>query len=263
VKRLLYISLALLLLCIGCEIGVSQQHDNAKKRSIEIVRFDRIETRYLTTGDFTALQQMNLDYPKETRTLIEDILNIGEVGDANIYSELLEFFQDTTLQSIIMDVELQYADLSDVEKDLNDAFEKLKKHIKTIKTPRVYTQIGALNQSIVVANGAIGISLDKYLGTDYPLYKKFFTATQLVGMGRDFIVPDCLCFYLLSLYPLENNDMRSTYDKDMHVAKAMWVVNKVLDKEFFRSKQVEEIGNRMKRKVYSSIEELLLSDVKQ
>ena len=35
---------------------------------------DILEYRYLTTGDFSALQSMNTEYPIETRTLIEDVI---------------------------------------------------------------------------------------------------------------------------------------------------------------------------------------------
>lgn len=262
VKRLIYIQFALLLLCVGCEINFSSDSNNGHNQGINIVRYDRIETRYLTTGDFTALQHMSMDYPKETRTLIEDILNIGDVGEPNINSKLLEFFQDTTLQSLIIDVELQYADISDIEKGLAKAFEKLEKQIKDFKTPTVYAQIGALNQSIVVGDGVIGISLDKYLGKDYPLYKKFFTPSQREGMGRDFVVPDCLCFYLLSLYPLDNHDFRSQHEKDMHVAKTMWVVNNVLGKKFFDTKYVDEVELLMKQDSRLTVEKLLKEELK-
>lgn len=262
VKKFIYIQFALLLLCVGCEINLSSNTNNGHNQGIKIIRYDRIETRYLTTGDFTALQHMSMDYPKETRTLIEDILNIGDVGDANINSKLLEFFQDTTLQSLIIDVEMQYADLSDIEKGLSRAFGKLEKQIKDFKTPAVYAQISALNQSIVVGDGVIGISLDKYLGKDYALYKKFFTASQREGMGRDYVVPDCLCFYLLSLYPLDNHDFRSQHEKDLHVAKTMWVVNNVLGKKFFDTKFVDEVEQMMNQNPDMTIEKLLKEELK-
>ena len=46
----------------------SEEEDNGN--IVEIERYDRLEYRYLTTGDFSALQQMNTEYPMETRTLI-------------------------------------------------------------------------------------------------------------------------------------------------------------------------------------------------
>ena len=77
---------------------------------------------------------------------------------------MLKFYQDTILQSIIADVEAEYADIDDLNTGFSHAFTRLKKAFPDIRVPRIYTQISALDQSVVVGNGMIGISLDKYLG---------------------------------------------------------------------------------------------------
>ena len=59
--------------------------------------------RYLTTGDYSALQQMNTDYPTETRTLIEKVLQLGTIEDSEIHHRFLHYYQDTTLQRLITD----------------------------------------------------------------------------------------------------------------------------------------------------------------
>ena len=102
----------LVLLLSGCEFNF-RNSDNAEK-IIEIQRYDRMESVYLTTGDFSALQQMETGYPMETRTLIENILKIGAINDPEINNKFLAFFQDTTLQVLISDVSAQYADMDDI-----------------------------------------------------------------------------------------------------------------------------------------------------
>ena len=122
----------------------------------------------LTTGDFSALQQMNTEYPIETRTLIEDVVKIGEITDPDINTKFLKFYQDTTLQSVIAAVESEFANTEDLDHQFSGAFRRLKQALPNITIPRVYAQISALDQSVVVGNGTIGISLDKYLGPNYP-----------------------------------------------------------------------------------------------
>ena len=51
------------MLCIACEIKL-KPNDNAQNK-IEVVRYDRLQSRYLTTGDFSALQEMNTEYAIE------------------------------------------------------------------------------------------------------------------------------------------------------------------------------------------------------
>ena len=100
--RYLYcILLVVLFTCVGCQFKLSSDDVNENSLLLEIDRYDRLEYRYLTTGDFSALQQMNTEYPIETRTLIEDVVKIGEITDPDINTKFLKFYQDTTLQSVI------------------------------------------------------------------------------------------------------------------------------------------------------------------
>lgn len=240
----------------ACELRLKPFEEESEHR-MEVFRYDRLESQYLTTGDFSALQQMSTEYPMETRTLIEDILHIGEVNDPQINKKFLTFFQDSTLQMIVSDAESQYANMDDINQQLNKAFFNLKGRIPDMPLPQVYAQIGALDQSIVIGNQSIGISLDKYLGEDYPLYKKFYSASQLKAMSRRYIVPDCLSFYLLSLYPMPDFEQRSQIDRDLHIGKIMWVCNQALECKFFRSKYINMVDNYMKRNKNLTLDSLL------
>ena len=240
----------------ACELRLKPFEEESEHR-MEVFRYDRLESQYLTTGDFSALQQMSTEYPMETRTLIEDILHIGEVSDPQINKKFLTFFQDSTLQMIVSDAESQYANMDDINQQLNKAFFNLKGRIPDMPLPQVYAQIGALDQSIVIGNQSIGISLDKYLGEDYPLYKKFYSASQLKAMSRSYIVPDCLSFYLLSLYPMPDFEQRSQIDRDLHIGKIMWVCNQALECKFFRSKYINMVDNYMKRNKNLTLDSLL------
>ena len=240
----------------ACELGLKPFEEESEHR-MEVFRYDRLESQYLTTGDFSALQQMSTEYPMETRTLIEDILHIGEVNDPQINKKFLTFFQDSTLQMIVSDAESQYANMDDINQQLNKAFFNLKGRLPDMPLPQVYAQIGALDQSIVIGNQSIGISLDKYLGEDYPLYKKFYSASQLKAMSRRYIVPDCLSFYLLSLYPMPDFEQRSQIDRDLHIGKIMWVCNQALECKFFRSKYINMVDNYMKRNKNLTLDSLL------
>lgn len=240
----------------ACELRLKPFEEESEHR-MEVFRYDRLESQYLTTGDFSALQQMSTEYPMETRTLIEDILHIGEVNDPQINKKFLTFFQDSTLQMIVSDAESQYANMDDINQQLNKAFFNLKGRLPDMPLPQVYAQIGALDQSIVIGNQSIGISLDKYLGEDYPLYKKFYSASQLKAMSRRYIVPDCLGFYLLSLYPMPDFEQRSQIDRDLHIGKIMWVCNQALECKFFRSKYINMVDNYMKRNKNLTLDSLL------
>ena len=192
-RKVYYLLLAVLLGCISCEWQLKSFDD--QDVTVVVDRYDRVQSLYLTTGDFSALQQMNTVYPQQTRTLIEDVLRIGKVNDQQINTIFLRFYQDSTLQTLISDSEQQYANMDDINQQLTEAFSYLKDQIPNLEVPNVYAQIGSLDQSVIVGNGAIGICLDKYLGEDYPLYHREdygYSAEQRQMMTRRYITPDCV-----------------------------------------------------------------------
>ncbi|MBQ8154612.1 MAG: gliding motility protein GldB [Prevotella sp.] len=245
-----------MLACLGCEWHLKSNEETSDDTPLAIERYDRIESLYLTTGDYSALLQMNKTYPVQTRTLIEDVLRLGQVNDPDINAKFLNFFRDSTLQCLIDDVQHQFEDLEDISQDLSRAFSRLKKEIPSIEMPQVYAQIGSFDQSIVVGNKTLGISLDKYLGADYPFYMEHYTEQQRSMMTRSMIIPDCVGFYILSLYPMPSREM-SQEDRDMHMGKIQWVVNKVTDKIVFDNHRVASVDSFMKRNKQTSVEQLL------
>ena len=256
-RNLLYI----LLLCIiglsSCNLKVGDSSKEDKHLLVEAKRFDQLESRYLTTGDFSALQNMRTEYPQETRALIEDVLELGDIDEVGINSKLLKFYQDTLLQRVIADIEEQYSDFSDINSELSSAFKRMQKLLPGIDIPEIYTQIGAFNQSIIVNRNAIGISLDKYLGSEYPLYKKFYTAAQRETMNRSYIAADCLHFYLMSLFPCSKEQSDNLIETGLHAAAVEWVTNTILNKEMFTTKEVQLIGSFMAKHPEITIKELL------
>lgn len=245
--RVYYIFVFALVVLCGCEWRLKLNGTDSEDGVVVVERYDRVQSLYLTTGDFSALQQLNTEYPMQTRALIEDVLKIGRVNDPEINTKFLKFYQDIALQSLINEVEQQYANMDDINKELTEAFNKLRKEVPEITVPQVYSQIGALDQSIVVGNNMLGISLDKYLGTEYPLYLKYYPKSQREQMVRSMIVPDCMVFYILSLFPMPHNKELSQADCDIHMGKIMWVVNKITSKTVFKSEYVTIVDRYMKR----------------
>lgn len=256
-KKVTLTFLLILSLFSSCDFNWSALEQPDGERLIEVRRYDRLESRYLTTGDYAALQQMNTDYAVETRMLLEDVLKLGEVRDPSINTRFLISYQDTVLQMVIADAQTQYTVIDDINQDLSNAFAQLKEWLPELPLPEVYMQIGTFGQSIVVGDGYVGISLDKYLGSDYPLYQHYFTKSQRESMKREYIVPDCLSFYLLSVYPLQDIDARTQQEKDLHMGKVMWVVNKAMGRRFFNTPFVKKADLLMKKNPSATIKDLL------
>ncbi|MBR1502961.1 MAG: gliding motility protein GldB [Prevotella sp.] len=260
-RKVYYFLLVVLLGCVSCEWQLKSFNDEDFKIVVE--RYDRVQSLYLTTGDFSALQQMNTVYPMQTRTLIEDVLRIGKVNDHEINRRFLLFYQDSTLQVLISEAEQQYANMEDINQDLTAAFGYLREVIPTLEVPEVYAQIGSLDQSIIVGNNSIGICLDKYLGGKHPIYQNpvyGYTPRQLQMMNRAYIVPDCVGFYLLSLYPMPLDRPLSQQERDIHVGKIQWTVNHAMGREVFHTTYTQLIDRYMKNNKNITIEQMLCNN---
>ena len=251
----------IMLLCFGCQWQLKPNDDDAAT-NVSIARFDRIESLYLTTGDYSALQQMNTYFPMQTRTLIEDVLRLGKVDDPETNSRFFSFFQDSTLQRMLADVQREYADMDDVNEELASAFERLQEEMPALEVPHFYAQIGSFDQSIIVADGSLGISLDKYLGADYPFYQQNYSDGQRRMMDRSMIVPDCLAFYLLSLYPLPRELVNNQDGRNQHMSKIQWVVNEVTRRDVFHSDLISAVDQYMKNNQSQSYDGMLRSSGK-
>ena len=255
--RKVYLMLVIMMLtCMGCEWHLKSNEETSDKVTITIDRYDRIESLYLTTGDYSALLQMNKSYPTQTRTLIEDVLGLGHVNDPDINTKFLLFFKDSTLQRMINDVQRQFDDIEDLDTDLSNAFNRLKEELPYMEIPQVYAQIGSFDQSIIVGNNTLGISLDKYLGADYPFYVEHYSEDQRKLMTRSMIVPDCLGFYILSMFPIAAKEF-SSLEQDTHMGKIQWVVNKVMGQQIFDNAGVSKINTYMSNNKSVTVEQLL------
>ena len=246
----------MMLVCFGCQWQLRPNDDDGAA-NVSIARYDRIESLYLTTGDYSALQQMNTVYPTQTRMLLEDVLQLGKVNDRDINTKFLFFFQDSTLQMMLSDVQHEFADMDDVNQELAASFGRLKEALPDMEVPVIYSQIGSFDQSIVVGNNSLGISLEKYLGSDYPFYVTHYSEEQRQLMVRSMIVPDCLAFYILSLYPLPYKNQQLQGERDHHMGKIQWIVNQMTERTVFLNKYVTEVDNFMKDNAKVTIAQLL------
>ncbi len=203
--------------------------DPSDNVDIRIFRYDRLQYEATVLNSLLAWQKMNTEWSHATRLLIEDVLEIGSVDQPDIYECMNVYFSDTALVDLMEDVNRKFKDLSEIENSLTKGFRKLKEELPLLPVPRVYSQISALNQSVVVADSLLGVSLDKYMEADYPLYKQYYHSYQRYSMSPERIVPDCLIFYLQGQYTFAwEEGHRTLSDVIMYRGKIAWIVEHVL-----------------------------------
>lgn len=222
-----YILLFLLCLFTACT-GNWQRWVEASDQEVKIQRYDEVVDDFVTLNSYSALQRLNTEYSLQTTMLIENVLAIGHVQDPGIDRKLRAFYQDSVVQELYREVRRQYGNLDPEEKLLTEVFHELKEADTSFVVPTIYTQVCALNESIVINDSVVGIGLDKYLGADYPLYKDYYYPYQRRTMERSQIVPDVLFYYLVDFY--NEHDNRTLLQRMVFGGKIHWVIAHLMKK---------------------------------
>lgn len=85
----------------------------------------------------------------------------------SLASTLLQVHQDSAMQVLYDSVKVEFGDIADIEKELENAFKYIKHYFPDFKTPKVYTFVSGFNSDLVVTEDLIVIGLDYFLPADH------------------------------------------------------------------------------------------------
>lgn len=202
-KKLLILAIAAVLFC-ACKKEKREAKIDNIALDLNIERFDRDfwNLREDTLHLATQLDALNEKYPFWTDDYLCRVLQLGRTyNDSSVLFILPKFLNDTNVSALYVDAMKHYEDVTDIEKPLGEAFKRAKYFFPDIETPAVYMHISGLNQSICVGQGYLSISIDNYLGADYPIYQGHIYDYLLPNMRREMIVPDVLRAWMESEFP--------------------------------------------------------------
>ncbi len=184
---------------------------------------------FIRTGNFTSRQVLSVDFSQQTQILIEEVLHLGRVEDEHVLDSLRRLYADSTLCMLRKDATEQFRNVENIERALTTAFTRLAEEVPEIRRPIIYTLVSSLQASVIDKDSLIGISLDKYLGADYPLYAGIFTPCQREQMKASRIPLDCITYYLASVYPPEYQHNKTLLDRMLRLAKFNWTATRLLN----------------------------------
>lgn len=199
---LLFISLLILTSCNKNRFKIDTDKVDL---NVKIERFDQ---------DFMNMNQSHLDQSVQAmRNKYGDFFdrytaNVVMMGlpDSNQYLPRIQgFLRDSMVREVYKETQKVFADVSDIQKETNDAFKYVKYYFPEKRIPRLAMHISGFNQSIVATKDFISISIDNYLGADYAPYKGIVYEYQLQNMTRNKVAPDIMLGYLMSEFPVENS----------------------------------------------------------
>lgn len=226
-KALRYISLLFLAFLLSACVGNWERWVDTSEQEVRILRYDKVVNDYVTMNSYTALQRLNGEYSMQTTTLIEDVLEIGQVEDKDIDRKLRIYYNDSIMRKLSYAVAYRFKDMAAEEEALTEVFGAIRKADTAFVMPVVYTQVCGLNESIIINDSLVAIGLDKYLGQNFPLYKEFYHSYQRRSMDRHHIVEDVLYYYLYSFY--DTAEEKNLLQRMVHSGRIHWIMAELLN----------------------------------
>ena len=194
---------------------------------IHINRFDTVLFRWIDTGDPECLQTMIHDYPRMLAMLSNALFKTNLLDSAEFLSQMKNYYAEPTLKALYKDAirlfDTNSPAIKQIEKELSHGFIQLRRLFPTMQTPAFYMHVSGLQQNMIVADSLLSFSIDKYLGSDYPLYKDYFYNYQLKSMAPGYVAKDGLYAWLTSEYPFRgNNDI--LLDRMIYEGKIIYIL---------------------------------------
>jgi len=156
------------------------------------------------------------------------IINIGDANQKT-YPEYLKIFLTDYLNNEVYQKTMEiYPDLTDLERELTLAFRHYKYHFTEKEVPEIITYVSRFNQSVVTAEGIIGIGLDKYLGTNTDYYIQLgLNQYTIRNMHKGKIPSDCLMAWGLSEFEF-NDSVNNLLSNMIYNGQIMFFVKSML-----------------------------------
>lgn len=137
---------------------------------VEIIRFEQELISWGTTPTWGQLNSLRDGHPDFTDLFTDHIIRLGVLDNEETVKGIHLFLKDTMISSLYRIVEKRFSDFDPVQKKLIGAFKHYRYYFPDKPLPKIYTCISGFNQSAFVADGLVGISLEKYLGENTAYY---------------------------------------------------------------------------------------------
>lgn len=199
----LFFQLFILTSCTGQNTKVVAVQSDSP---VSITRFDQEIYALVEKDDSLLFRAIAANHPDMFDIFGKGVLNMQSIEMPGFLERLVNYFSEPNLWALYKDALEKYADITEIERQLGDGFAFVQTNFPAIRIPKVYMHVSGLNQNVLVNENTLSISIDKYMGKDYPIYEAFFHTYARNLMTEKLIAPDYIAGLLLSEYPFEGNE---------------------------------------------------------
>ena len=215
------------LVLLACNGFGSHSKSYAQERPLPIQRFDKDLLQLVEANDSTLFPDFVKKYPGMITILGKAVLNMQTPHTPGFYHKLVNYYSEPTLKKLYQESVSRYDTVDVIAKELGESFAYLHDQFPMMQIPAVYMHVSGFNQNVLVGDSLLSISIDKYMGEDYPLYQDFFYPYQRHRMTNAMVVPDYLSGWLMAEFPFSGKD-NVLLDRMIYEGKLKYIISHAL-----------------------------------
>jgi hypothetical protein len=195
----------LILILTGAVISCNQErlHVNVSKIQVNIT-IDRFE-KDLFSADPSAIRDSIAVWQNRYGSFLQYfsyVVKLGNVNDPDFADRLTLFVTDHTNYLIYKRTMEVYPSVDAFKTNLEEACKHYRYYFPERPLPRIITYVAGFNQSAITGDSLIAMGLDKYLGSNEPLYGEAGIYKYLVvNMYPKKLASDCITFWGETEFP--------------------------------------------------------------
>lgn len=200
-------------------------HENEyKNKHVSISRLDKDLFNYLNSPSQELTKSLIDNYPHTLPALAQTINS----NNTNVLEVLQTYFSHPTLIHLYKDALIKFENLENYENALTAMSSIAEKEFGRVDLPQFSTHISGLKENTIYINNTISLSIDKYMGSDYPGYKGYFRPHQLQQMQPKMIVRDMTKAWLMADYVKTENTNGDMLSEIIEHGKLLYALSVLL-----------------------------------
>jgi hypothetical protein len=181
----------------------------------------------------TKADSLKIKYGRALTTY-STVLGLGDPSDERWKSSFILFATDLQNLTLWDEVKQVWPSERSLEEGLEGAFRHYKYYFPESSVPEIITCITAFNNSIIIDDSLLMISLDRYLGADSKYYPSLgIYEYQSRKMTPDYVVSDCMYAWASTEWDYRdiNYGTRTLLNTMLHEAKLLYFTRCMLPSE--------------------------------